>query len=141
MSAAPFTVGIIGLGRIACGLDTPDGPEIRTHLKACLADGRFRVAALSDIDVDRARRVAQDWAPEAEAIPPGDFVGRRFDAVCIATPDDTHAGLLEALTRAPPRAVLCEKPLAVSARDAEGAVASLEARDAAGPVHPPRRLE
>ncbi|MFZ0693844.1 MAG: Gfo/Idh/MocA family oxidoreductase [Alphaproteobacteria bacterium] len=140
MNTAPFTVGIIGLGRIACGLDRPDGPEAHTHLKACLADGRFHIVALSDVDIDHAHSVAKIWVPDAEVIPPDDFVRRRFDAVCVATPDETHASILEALAHTTPSVVMCEKPLAGSAREAEAVVARLEAQKVAVAVNHSRRF-
>ena len=140
MSAAPFDVGIIGLGRIACGLDRPDGPDIHTHLKACLADARFRVAALSDIDMNHARHIARSWALDVEVVSPDEFLRHRFDVVCVATPDHTHARLLGALTGAAPKVVMCEKPLAGNARDAESVVAGLEAQKTAVAVNHSRRF-
>lgn len=81
-----------------------------------------RVAAVSDVDADRAGKVAQEcggavvFEDAVEMIRDG-----RVEAVVIASPDPTHAALvLECLRLGKP--VLCEKPLATSPEEALGIV-------------------
>jgi myo-inositol 2-dehydrogenase/D-chiro-inositol 1-dehydrogenase len=87
-----------------------------------------RVAAVSDIDTERAGKVAGECGG-ADVF--GDAVemirDARVEAVVIASPDPTHAELvLECLRLGKP--VLCEKPLATSPEEALGIVeAELEA--------------
>jgi myo-inositol 2-dehydrogenase/D-chiro-inositol 1-dehydrogenase len=81
-----------------------------------------RVAAVSDVDADRAGRVAGECGGAAVF---GDAVemirDERVEAVVIASPDPTHAELvLECLRLGKP--VLCEKPLATSPEEALGIV-------------------
>lgn len=80
------------------------------------------VAAVSDVDADRAGKVAEDCGGAAVF---GDAVemiqDEGVEAVVIASPDPTHAGLvLECLRLGKP--VLCEKPLATSPEEAMGIV-------------------
>ncbi len=81
-----------------------------------------RVAAVSDVDADRAGKVAKECGGAAVF---GDAVemirDERVEAVVIASPDPTHAELvLECLRLGKP--VLCEKPLATSPEEALGIV-------------------
>lgn len=81
-----------------------------------------RVAAVSDLDAERAGKVAEECGG---AVVFGDAVEMirddRVEAVVIASPDPTHAELvLECLRLGKP--VLCEKPLATSPEEALGIV-------------------
>ncbi len=81
-----------------------------------------RVAAVSDVDAERAGKVAEECGGAAVF---GDAVEMirdgRVEAVVIASPDPTHAELvLECLRLGKP--VLCEKPLATSPEEALGIV-------------------
>ena len=73
---------------------------------------------ICDLSEDRAREVAKRIGAEHVASDAGAAIRRGdVDAVVIASPDETHAGLAQvALELRKP--VLCEKPLAVSAREA-----------------------
>ena len=106
-----WTAGIIGVGRIGAGFDTPDGAEVRTHLKACLAEPRFRLVAVSDRDEARAARVCREWALALEPCSVEALLDCRPDVVCIAASTEAHLALLEKLVAQPPRLVICEKPL------------------------------
>jgi myo-inositol 2-dehydrogenase/D-chiro-inositol 1-dehydrogenase len=105
-------VGVIGAG--AMGAD-----HVRTLTSSVPA---ARVIAVYDRDTTRADQVAASTgtavvAASAEALVDSADV----DAVVIASPDPTHAGLaLAALAAGKP--VLCEKPLAVTAAEARTVV-------------------
>ena len=81
-----------------------------------------RVAAVSDVDADRAGKVAEKCGGAAVY---GDAVemirDERVQAVVIASPDSTHAELVHECLRLG-KPVLCEKPLATSPEDARGIV-------------------
>ena len=81
-----------------------------------------KVVAVSDVDAERAGKVAGDCGG---AVVFGDAVemirDESVEAVVIASPDPTHAGLvLECLRIGKP--VMCEKPLATSPGEALGIV-------------------
>lgn len=102
-----------------------------THVRALAAAG-FDVRALVGRDPAKTRdRAARFGIPhpmtsvdEALALP-------GIDAVTIATPPDTHAAIASRAMRAG-KHVLCEKPLAADAREAEQLAAEAER---AGVIH------
>jgi myo-inositol 2-dehydrogenase / D-chiro-inositol 1-dehydrogenase len=101
-------VGLIGAG----GMGMRHAENLHRHV------GAARVAAVYDIDRRRAERVAA-MCEDAEVVddPLRLIRDDRVEAVLVASPDATHAGLvLEALDCHKP--ILCEKPLATSAADA-----------------------
>lgn len=105
-----YTVAIIGAGRIGTGFDGPHSQHILTHAHAFFANSRTDLVALVDTDLSRVRREAKRWDtlffPDVERM----FSAVRPDIVVIATPDDTHAVLLEKITMLHPRLIICEKP-------------------------------
>ncbi|WP_052851955.1 Gfo/Idh/MocA family protein [Streptomyces avicenniae] len=111
---APLGVAVIGAGTM--------GADHVRRLDRAVAGAR--VAAVADLDADRARALADPVEgcaahtdPEAAMAAPG------VDAVLIASPGPAHeAALLAALDRGLP--VLCEKPLTP---DPEGALRVLAA--------------
>ncbi len=108
---AVLTVGIVGLGRIGAGFDEPNGKSVRTHLKACLRDRRFRVAMLADADADRARREAERFNVDAKVTDVDELLRTRLDVVAIATPDETHLPFAARAVEAGGRAIVIEKPI------------------------------
>ena len=101
-------VGLVGTG----GMGAMHARSL--HRKVAAA----RVVALSDVNAERARTVAEECGSAAVF---GDAVEMIRDgaveAVVIASPDPTHAPLtLECLRLGKP--VLCEKPLATSSTQA-----------------------
>jgi len=123
----PIRVGIIGLGQIAQGYDTPGGPAVTTHIKACLQNPRLELAWIADSDLQRAAAVRQRWGLQAEVLSPDELLSRGPDVLCLAAPDETHGGLIAAALAAPPRLILCEKPLAMSLAEAMSAIAACKA--------------
>jgi myo-inositol 2-dehydrogenase/D-chiro-inositol 1-dehydrogenase len=105
-------VGVVGTG----GMGVMHARSL--HRKVAAAS----VAAVSDVDAERAGKVAEECGSAAVF---GDAVEMIRDdaveAVIIASPDPTHAPLtLECLRLGKP--VLCEKPLATSSVEALGVV-------------------
>ena len=101
-------VGVVGTG----GMGAMHARSL--HRKVAAA----RVVAVSDVDAERAGKVAEECGSAAVF---GDAVEMIRDdavqAVVIASPDPTHAPLtLECLRLGKP--VLCEKPLATSSAEA-----------------------
>jgi predicted dehydrogenase len=103
----------------------------RVHVPALRAAG-FEVVALIGRDAERTARRAERLGV-AEGTTDLDAVLARDDvhAVSIATPPHTHAGLAIAAARAG-KHVLCEKPFALDATEAQ---AMLDAAEAAAVTH------
>jgi len=100
-----LSVGVIGLGVM--------GAE---HLRLLREEtAGVQVTAICDADPDRAARLAEDASFFAD--PMALIASDTVDAVVIASPDATHAGLALACLAAGKHA-LCEKPLATSAAEA-----------------------
>ena len=81
-----------------------------------------RVAAVSDIDTERAGKVAGECGGAAVFGDASEMIrDERVAAVVIASPDPTHAELVHECLRVG-KPVLCEKPLATSPEEALGIV-------------------
>lgn len=105
-----ISVGIIGAGRIGY-----------VRARSLIASHESRLAIVADTDIDRARQVAAMAGAEASANwrDVVDFHG--LDAVIIATPTKFHQEIA-CVALAAGRHVLCEKPLARTAPEAEAMV-------------------
>ena len=106
------SVGVIGTG----GMGARHARNLHNHV------AQAKVAAIMDLDLDRARSVAADCGG-ARVFEDADELIRADDvqAVVIASPDPTHPVLtLECLRQNKP--VLCEKPLATTAAAAKNVV-------------------
>lgn len=114
-----LSVGVIGTG----------GMGTRHALNVYRAVGGARVAAVYDLDQDRAQQVAGMCGQALVFDDPERLINDpRVDAVMIVSPDDTHARLTLACLQAG-KPVLSEKPLATTVEDA---VHVLEAEIALG---------
>ena len=114
---APVQFGLVGTGRITSWV-----------LRGAREDGRFRAAAVCSRSLERARAFA-----ESQGIPAAyDDVETmvrdpQIQAVYIGTPNHTHHDIALKCLRAG-KHVLCEKPLAASAAEAEEMVAEARRR-------------
>lgn len=112
-----YTVAIVGLGNIGFLYDRhlPAETYALTHARAFSQHPDFRLVAA----VDPAPALRSDFEGDFElpayasiADIPADV---RADVVVVASPTETHAGVVDSfLARQPLRAILCEKPLAYS---------------------------
>lgn len=112
-TGAGFRAVIIGCGRMAQG-----------HARAYLADSRVELVACADISDETASRFAGEFT-----IPRwyGDYRGMLKrecpDIVSICTHHQLHAPItIETATVAAPRAILCEKPIALDLKSADGMI-------------------
>ncbi len=106
----PLSVLIVGCGRIAGGYDDPAGPDIKTHAKAYLRHGGFRLVACVDPNPDTARDFAARWGVERSHVSLEEAKGC-YDVVSLCSPQNAHAEHLAALLDWDVRLVFCEKPL------------------------------
>jgi myo-inositol 2-dehydrogenase/D-chiro-inositol 1-dehydrogenase len=111
----PIRVGLIGAGQMGLW-----------HAR-CLAHDiqQAELAAVADPDEEAARRAAAlapgiRWSAGHEAI----LADTSIRAVVIASPDGTHAGLVEQAAQAG-KDVFCEKPLATNLAEADAALAAV----------------
>lgn len=110
MTGSRLGVGFIGAGPVTQAIHLPTLARL---------DRGFRIVRVMDVDERIARSVASrvdaDWSTEVESITEASDV----DVVVIGSPHRFHSAQAIAAARAGKRAVLCEKPLAVTAEDAE----------------------
>lgn len=114
---------MIGVGIVGAGSATQ---AIHLPTLARLSD-RFRVRAVTDVDVDLGAAVAASGGAAFTADVAS--LARRpdVDVVCICSPDRFHAQHVALAMENGANAVLCEKPLGVSDADAH-AIARVTAR-------------
>lgn len=117
-AASPIHVGVIGTGGM--------GLRHVENLHARVVGAR--VAAVYDLDGERAARAAAMTGAHATSSPQALIDDPAVQAVVIASPDPTHADLAAACVAAG-KPVLCEKPLA---QTGPGALRVVEAEVAAG---------
>lgn len=116
-SIAPATtVALLGIGRIGI-----------MHARILAAHPRVERLVLADIDEERAARAAAELGCESatvdEALDPANPLG--LDGLVIATGTSTHADLLVHASRTGV-ATYCEKPIALTLKDAQRAGRALE---------------
>ncbi len=105
----PIRLGFIGAGHIAA-----------THLRILSKDPRARIVGVYDISADRARATGAPVFQTPEALLDA------VDAVYVTLPNRLHAQhALAALRRR--KHVFCEKPMTVTAEDADRVVAAATA--------------
>src|SRR6266849_8290271 len=106
---ADLSVGVIGTGRMG----VRHAVNLHSYVKGA------RVAAIYDLDQARARQVAEECGSGKAFSDPLQLIqDAGVDAVVIASPDPTHAEFVhECLWHHKP--VLCEKPLATTAAEAQ----------------------
>ena len=136
-----FSVLLVGCGQIAGGYDQPGGNAIKTHAKAYLHHGGFRLAGCVDPDVEKARDFARRWQVD-EAFPDLEAAaGAAYDVVSICSPLVAHAGQLQALLDWDVRLVFCEKPLTIDTALSQEIVDTYRARNRPLAVNYQRRWD
>jgi len=107
----PVRVCVVGLGRMG-----------RTHLQALRSLGpAVRVVSVADVDESAVARAVEGSDVRGGTDALGLLGHDDVDAVVVASPDPTHAQLVEACLERGLR-VLCEKPLTTSVADSEALV-------------------
>lgn len=107
---------LIGAGNIAGAkpMAKKDGPVV-THIQAILADKRFKLAGIVDVDFDAAIALAERWVDDLPSIMCANtidaFYGASIDVVVIATPPSTHLSIVrKVFANLDPKHILLEKP-------------------------------
>jgi predicted dehydrogenase len=117
MSSNIYKVAIVGAGRIGCGFDTPESSHVLTHAHAICNDPRLELAAIVDSDAGK-KSEAEKWGTQFFTDIETMWTAVKPDIVVIATPDATHAALLEQIAGRSPRLIICEKPVATNESEA-----------------------
>lgn len=113
--AATLNVAVLGLGRMG-----------RVHGQILAQLPGVRIVAAADPDPQaRAAFEAQFAVPHVLAEPAAALARPDVDAVVIATPTGSHRDLVIAAAGAK-KAILCEKPLALTVADNRAAIAAVE---------------
>ncbi len=108
MNLSKLRFGLLGCGWVARDYVAP----------AILEAPSASLVALCDTNQAAMDRVAQSTPGIATFTDLDEFLAQDFDAVYIATPNHLHLPLCEAAARAK-KHVLCEKPMALTATDAQ----------------------
>jgi predicted dehydrogenase len=138
--SAVYRVGILGAGSIACGYDKPGDAAVLTHAHAVARHPRLSLCALYDVILKQAVAAGEKWGAPVVS----DFASLQAcapDIVVVATPTETHAHYLSMLLAAPPRAVLCEKPLTKRALESEGLIGRYSAAGVGLAINFQRRFD
>jgi len=119
-----FRAGIIGCGKIAS--DFADDPKMKgdifSHAEAYTAFHGTQLAAICDIDENQLNKCGQRWDVKVRYQNLSEMLeGESLDIISVCTPDDTHYSIIKDVLAAPktPRAILSEKPLAVTVEQAQ----------------------
>jgi myo-inositol 2-dehydrogenase/D-chiro-inositol 1-dehydrogenase len=122
MAKKPLNIGLVGYGFMG-----------RTHSNAFLQAPRYFdlpyqpvLKAVAARNKDRVHAFASNWGYESAETDWRALVERRdIELIDIASPNDTHAEIAIAAARAG-KMVMCEKPLARTAAEAESIVAAVD---------------
>ncbi|MCB0114184.1 MAG: Gfo/Idh/MocA family oxidoreductase [Caldilineaceae bacterium] len=139
MTQATYTAVIVGLTGI--GARRPAEPDLplyaampRSHAAAYHRHPQTDLVAVCDIRQDALDSFKAEWGdvwPELRYYT--DYrqmlADMRPDLVSVATPDHLHADITIDAAAGGARAILCEKPIAVSLADADRMIAACQAHD------------
>lgn len=120
-----YKVAIIGCGEIAGGYDEKLNDEsIYTHAKAYLSHGGFELIAAMDPDKAKLDHFLDTWKVPSGFSDLGSLLQVTSpEVVSICSPNEFHFSQLKLLANFPSiKAVICEKPLALSEEDAISAL-------------------
>jgi len=134
---------VVGLGNIGMGYDyagAGTNGDVLTHAHAFASHPGYELVAGVDTDPERRRLFSERYGRPACA-DPADLAAHRPDVIAIAVPTAAHAAAFRHAAALRPRALLCEKPLAVAVSEGEGMLAEARAQGIAVMVNYMRRCE
>lgn len=115
---------VIGCGKIGSGFadDPLLADDVFTHAEAYVRSHATELVAVCDRDRRVAAQCAERWNVAGGFSDVGELIrGAKPEIVSVCTPDDSHFSIARQLIEEAPsvRAMLCEKPLAMSLEDGE----------------------
>ncbi len=137
-----YSVLLVGLGQIALGYDlgSTASDVVLTHARAFTAHPAFMLAGGVDPSTEQRDLFSRAYGATAYADVGSALGHTQPDVVVIAVPTPHHGEVLsEVLASAPPRIVLCEKPLSYSLHEARDMVRLCEVKGCELYVGYPRR--
>ncbi|HOI72914.1 MAG TPA: Gfo/Idh/MocA family oxidoreductase [Syntrophales bacterium] len=110
---------VIGLGRIGQGYDydLQGDRVIATHATAYMKHPGYRLLAAVDPDPLQRIRFEEKFQCPAYADLPSLMESHEPDVISLAVPSGIHCDVFREAVRFRPRAILCEKPIALSSAD------------------------
>lgn len=138
-----FGCAVIGLGQIGLGYDYElDASRfVLTHAAAFAAHPGFELVAGVDPAEDRRARFQKKFDKPAYLDVSSMLRRHSIEVASIGTPTATHFSVFKEIIGANPLAVICEKPIATRAAEAEQMVEMAERSHCALPVNYMRRFE
>ncbi len=110
---------IIGAGGIGAFYDSPaKGDPILTHAHAYRSVQGIRLEGFYDQDFKKTRKAAQRWRSKAFTSL-DDLMDAKPDLVSVCVPDQEHEKIIRKLVSYKPKAIFCEKPLAMNPASAQ----------------------
>ena len=97
-----IAIAVLGAGRIG-----------RIHASNIHAHGKARLVAVADAIAASAESLAAETGARVTSVEDA-LAAKDIDAIFICSPTDTHAGLIEAASKAG-KTILCEKPISLTA--------------------------
>ena len=125
-----YSAAVIGCGSIG-GLkpdkyDSPGGKNILTHCHALQQHDRTALVAVCDSDEEKANQAREKWGCSAFLSTDDLFTCYKPDIVVVATPTETHAGVLMDVLGHGPGIVIAEKPFCSNYKEAKVVVDTYE---------------
>jgi predicted dehydrogenase len=114
--------GLVGCGRIGTLWET-DPPTPLTHAGAMAVHPQIDLVAGSSRGEAHLHWFGQRWGVDALYLDYREMLEKeQLDIVCVATHPGLHLPIVEAAVSAGARGIFCEKPLALSLKDADAIV-------------------
>jgi hypothetical protein len=112
-----WSVGIMGAGMMAQGYDQPGDDEVLSMAHAFAKSPFFLLGGFYDIDPSKSEAAEERWGCPETPRDRARWLNAKWDVLYVATPDGCHADDLRDALAHHPRAILVEKPLAVSSSE------------------------
>ena len=138
-----LTAAIVGLGRVGQGYDYDASPDrlVLSHANAFAAHPGFELVAGVDPDPRERGRFTRKFSAPAYADVGGLLARHHPEVVAVAVPTPAHLPVFRELMAGGPRAMLCEKPIARSSKEAREMVGLAREHGCALAVNYMRRFE
>ena len=117
-----YKTAIIGCGKISSDLD-PGRGYIVTHAGAYTYLDRTKLVALCDINEDKLKKTGEKWGISNLYKNYKEMFDKEdIDILSICTWNSTHHEIVEYATNFKVRAILCEKPIATTLKEADNMI-------------------
>lgn len=115
-----FSSAVIGLGQIGQGYDyvCPDNSRILTHATGFTYHNSFELIGGVDPDASARKRFEKKFERPAYSYISELLSREQPEILSIAVPTDGHFAAFEEVIKTNPRAIICEKPIAPSLKEA-----------------------